>query len=266
MHVGLNLKNVGFLGALVGVQPLSYSYFNKDLNVVLNVPPGYQTMLAKLWGGGGNNGAASGGSGSFVRATLPVANGGTITLQAGYYGLGQGGNNGGSLALVRYNAPGDFFNVDIVAGGGGGGGNSNGGNGTAGGNAGSSSGISASNALVAGGGGGGSQVGGGLGGTGVSPGYAGAAGSSLQGGGGGGSDFFGEGGGGGGGWYGGGGGAGSSVAGAPNFDGAGGGGGSCSVAPTAVLVTNAGPDTSDPSWNGLASKPGQGAQIVVVLT
>ncbi len=265
MFTGLTVKNVGLLGGLItpAPPPSTYSYsVPSTLDVTISVAAGYTSMLVKLWGQGGAQGPfVNGGNGAFVKATLPIAGGGTLNFQVAGAG---GGIAGGNFARVRYNAPGGGGNQDIVAGGGGGPGDAVGAGlpGGPGGDAGATNGVNGSpgNNTDTTGGGGGTQVGGGTAGTGSTVPNNGTAGSSYQGGNGG--SFIGlQGGGGGGGYFGGGGGGGSELG-----DGAGGGGGSCFVNASATSVTNAGPNTSDPAWDGTSSTPGNGSQLIIVLS
>ncbi|HEU5005007.1 MAG TPA: hypothetical protein VFT49_02905 [Candidatus Saccharimonadales bacterium] len=252
------------------------------------VPSGYSTITVSMWGGGGGGGGGGrsgnggdGGGGGYIKTTLSVTPGETLSVLVGGGGgggtgrgdSGDGGGGGGYSRIARGSTT-----LALAAGGagGGGGGYNSGTNGGSGGAGGGTSGVNGSASGSAGGGGGGSSSSGGSGGTGGN--NSGSAGSSLNGGDGGdgrsgqGSDGstsngagngaggsgglgsvsnnYAGGGGGGGGYYGGGGGSGST-----SRNGAGGGGGGSSYSSGSNTTDTAGSgqtpgNGSDPANNG----------------
>lgn len=225
------------------------------------VPSGVTSISVKLWGGGGGSNyesgspAAKGGAGGFVKFTVSVTPGESLTVKVGGKGNNAGtggrrpGAGGGMSALLR-----SATYLGIAGGGGGAGGYGDGNSDSWGGSGGDTTANAGESNPYSNGGGAGSQSAGGTGGT---PGPAGN-GSSLQGGdgygaslttlggwpGGGNSSSVGEhGGGGGAGYYGGGGGGGGGTWGA-----GGGGGSSYTVgsATSVVHIKSAANDTSAP--------------------
>lgn len=216
----------------------------------ITVPANTNRAIVRLWGGGGGSNGndsggdrANGGAGGFVKFTIDVTAGETLTAKvAGGGTKGTSGRipgaGGGFSALLR----GSTY-LGIAGGGGGAGGYGNDRTDSWGGSGGEIIANNGKTNLYATGGGGGTQIAGGAGGT---PG-TGEAGSSFQGGAGGGgnttiaggwpgggnaSSNSECGGGGGGGYYGGGGGGGSGTW------GAGGGGGSSYTNGSAIDVTH----------------------------
>lgn len=229
------------------------------------VPTGVTLINVSMWGGGGasNNvsdgAAAKGGAGGFVKFTIAVTPGESLTVNVGGKGsmpviqYRQPGGAGGMSALLR-----SATYLGISGGGGGGGGYGNSNTNSWGGSGGGTTANSGGDASVySTGGGGGTQSAGGTGGT-PGPGQNGA---SLQGGNGSGSNLTTlggwpnggnastdqeHGGGGGGGYYGGGGGGGAGTW------GAGGGGGSSYTDPAATSVTHIKSAANDNSAPGTA--------------
>ena len=241
----------------------TFSYTGAIQN--FTVPTGVTLINVSMWGGGGasNNvsdgAAAKGGAGGFVKFTIAVTPGESLTVNVGGKGsmpviqYRQPGGAGGMSALLR-----SATYLGISGGGGGGGGYGNSNNDSWGGSGGGTTANSGGNASIyATGGGGGTQSAGGTGGT-PGPGQNGA---SLQGGNGSGSNLTTlggwpnggnastnqeHGGGGGGGYYGGGGGGGDGTW------GAGGGGGSSYTDPAATSVTHIKSAANDNSAPGTA--------------
>ncbi|MFN7327457.1 MAG: glycine-rich protein, partial [Chitinophagales bacterium] len=246
--------------------------------IQFTVPAGVTQLPVKLWGagGGGNNSGflqEKGGSGAFVKGTIPVTPGEVLTLVVGEagkwkstattYGGGgaggsdpfearHGGSGGGMSAIYRGTTPllvagggggAPAANASSVASNGGGGGAPNGQDGTP--NAVELNGFGKGGTLTAGGAGGTSSV----------AGFNGTAGTQFQGGNGGNSSQInaGAGGGGGGGYYGGGGGSGYGFG--FNFQESAGGGGSSYADPSVLNVsmiagstTGVAPNSSDPNY------------------
>lgn len=161
---------VGFVGEVWG-QSQTFSYTGNAQTFV--VPAGVTSIDVKIWGagGGGHNNGSKGGAGAFVKGTLPVTSGESLTIivgggglynngsnqtRDGGYGFGGKGNgysaSGGGLSGIFIGTP-SQSTARVIAGGGGGGNSGVTTSGTGGGNSSTSTSIEGVNGNGGGGGG-----------------------------------------------------------------------------------------------------------------